>query len=382
MEAPPSPSIPACFRRFPGVVLQLGPDGCIVDSNGVLERELEQEVRGRAFAELLDPGSTGGKLARLLELAEREPRESELVWELVLAGEESLAEPRTFTVLRDAEAGLLWLIEHTPDPRLDDLRDRVTGVNSELANTQRALLKERARLARALEELEARGKELQRSNESLDEFAHVVSHDLKAPLRSIANHAAWVEEDLGSTIPEESRRHLQRVRERAEGMRAMIDGLLAYAQAGRERAQPRDVDVGELVERVVRLLDPPPEVRVDVAPNLPTLPTERAPLQQVFLNLISNALSHARGASPLIQVSGRKAGKSWEFSVRDNGPGIPPEIQARIWNLFESHPVEGRPSGTGIGLAVVRRLIELRGGSIDVDSREGEGATFHFTWPT
>jgi signal transduction histidine kinase len=381
MDAELDLRIPACFRHYPGAVLQLAPDGRVVDSNGVLEAQLARPIRAHPFGDLLDPASSGGKLDRLLELAVREPREHESEWELALAGADSLAEPRTFTVLRDPDANVLWLIEQRRDPRLDDLRERVTGVNSELASTQRELLKERGRLARTLEELRARGAELQRSNEALDEFAHVVSHDLKAPLRSIANHAAWLAEDLGPALSGESRRHLERVTDRVERMRAMIQGLLEYARAGRVRAQPEPVDVGELLESVVQLLDPPPGVRIQIEPGMPTLRTERAPLQQVFLNLIGNAVAHSGGRAGLIRVSGRDAGELHEFAVADDGPGIPLHLQPRIWTLFQTLPRDGTSEGSGIGLAVVRKLVELRGGTIEVASREGEGATFRFTWP-
>ena len=381
MDAELDLRIPACFRHYPGVVLQLAPDGRVVDSNGVLDAQLARPIGGCSFGDLLDPASSGAKLDRLLELAIREPREHESEWELVLAGSDSLAEPRTFTVLRDTEAQVLWLIEQRRDPRLDDLRERVTGVNSALVSTQRELLKERGRLALTLEELRARGAELQRSNEALDEFAHVVSHDLKAPLRSIANHAAWLAEDVGPELSEESRRHLDRVIDRVERMRAMIQGLLEYARAGRERAQPEEVDVRELLGSVVELLDPPGQVRIEVEPGMPTLRTERAPLQQVFLNLIGNAVAHSGGRPALVRVSGRDAGEFHGFAVADDGPGIPLHLQPRIWTLFQSLPRDGGAGGTGIGLAVVRKLVELRGGSIDVTSREGEGATFHFTWP-
>ena len=408
--------IPACFRDYPGAVLQLAPDGRVVDSNGVLDAQLARPVRGGSFGSLLDPASSAGKLDRLLELAVREPREHESEWELVLAGTDSLAEPRIFTVLRDTEGRVLWLIEQRRDPRLDDLRERVTGVNSELAGTQRELLKERGRLARTLEQLEeqyrhtaelartvqvqnealearngelvrlmdelrARGAELQRSNEALDEFAHVVSHDLKAPLRSIANHAAWLLEDLGPGLSGETRRHLERVTDRVERMRTMIQGLLEYARAGRERAQPERVDVGDLVGAVVQLVDPPPGVRIEIAPGMPTLRTERAPLQQVFLNLIGNAVAHSDGTTGLIRVSWSDAGELHEFAVADDGPGIPLHLQPRIWTLFQTLPRDGTSDGSGIGLAVVRKLVELRGGSIDVTSGDGEGATFRFTWP-
>jgi signal transduction histidine kinase len=381
--------LPTCFRRLAGAVLQLSADGVVLDSNGVLEGELGRELRGRPFAEILDPASSRRKWDRILALASDGPRNDDVTWELILVGRDSLPEPRPFSVLWDADAQLLWLIEHRPDPRLDALREQVTEVNSELANTQRELLKERGRLAHALETTERlsdilreRNDELERSNAALDEFAHVVSHDLKAPLRSIANYAAWIEEDALEQLSGEIRSHLERLRNRIDRMRVMIEGVLAYARAGRERARPESLRVADLLREVLELLDPPEEVAIEIEPVLPTLVTERAPLRQVFLNLIGNAMRYARRSDPArVRVGARDAGELHEFFVQDNGPGIPPRLQDKIWALFRTLEPEERAEGTGIGLAVVKKLVEAHGGRVWVESEPGGGATFRFLWP-
>jgi signal transduction histidine kinase len=392
---PEAPPLPACFRRLPGAVLRLDARGVVLDSNGRLERELGRELRGRAFAEALDADSSGRKWERVLARSAAEAEAGDVVWELILRAGDTPLEPRAFSVLRDEDAGTFWMMEHRPDPRLDDLREQVTGVNSELVNTQRELHKERRRLTATVAELEAQNRkvellartvqqqneELERSNRALDEFAHVVSHDLKAPLRSISNYAAWLEEDLGEALAGETREHLERLRGRAERMRAMIEGVLAYARAGRERARPEPVDVGALLAGVVELLDPPDALEVAVAPDMPVIRTERAPLQQVFLNLVGNAVRFAGRDAPRVRVGVRDAGNFHEFSVADNGAGIPARLQDRIWTLFHTLEPEGRAEGTGIGLAVVKKLVESKGGRVWVESEEGAGATFRFLWP-
>jgi signal transduction histidine kinase len=327
---------------------------------------------------VLDPESSRRKWARILALAAGAEADRDVVWELILRGQESLPEPRLFSVMWDEDARSLWMLQHRPDPRLDELRDRVIGVNSELASAQRELVKERGRLAHALDALEARSRELERSNRALDDFAHVVSHDLKAPLRSIVNHASWLEEDLGDALPAESRQYLVRLRERAERMRTMIQGVLEYARAGRTHARPERVDVGELLRVVVEMLDPPDTVEVVLEPGMPVLTTERAPLQQVFLNLIGNAVRHAGPESPRVRVSAGRREGFHEFAVEDNGPGIPLRMQDRIWTLFHTGD---EAHGTGIGLAVVKKLVETQGGEGWVQSEPGAGATFRFLWP-
>jgi hypothetical protein len=161
--------LPTCFRRFPGAVLQLSPEGVVLGSNGRLERELGRSLMGRPFAEVLDPDSSARKWARILADAPGLPDEENAAWELILRGVDTLPEPRPFSVLWDAEAEVIWLLEHRPDPRLDTLREQVTEVNSELANAQRELVKERARLAHALAELGEQHRETQRLSGILQE---------------------------------------------------------------------------------------------------------------------------------------------------------------------------------------------------------------------
>ena len=227
-----------------------------------------------------------------------------------------------------------------------------------------------ARLASALE----------RTNRELDQFAYVASHDLKAPLRGIANLSQWVEEDLGALVPNATREHLNLMRGRVHRMEALIDGILEYSRAGRVSVEPETVDTGRLTRESVELLAVPPHVRIEIAPDLPTLVTERLPLQQVLLNLVGNAVKHSRGADAVVRVHGAPADGRYEFRVTDNGPGIAPAFHDRIWGVFQTLEARDKVEGTGIGLALVKKIVEGRGGRVWVDSAEGHGATFGFTW--
>lgn len=389
--------VPACFRHFPAIVLGLSADGRVQASNGRLEEWLARPVVGHDFAELLDaPSSRPRWVALLSRAAEADADPAACVRELVLYGQDSLSEPRTFSLVRDTDAPtVFWLVEHPTDPRLDDLRERVVGVNSELANAQRDLVKERGRLAAALEqlereydvthalaiELEARNTALARSNRALDEFAHVISHDLKAPLRGIANYAAWLDADLGATLPDESRAHLGRLRQLTDRMREMVDGVLLYARAGRARTPCEQVRVGELIDEVIALADAPAEVSITVSGARPTLFIRRVPLQQTLLNLLTNAVRYADPADPRVEITVRAAEQGHEFIVRDNGPGVPPAQRDGIWQLFRAVEHSSRPVGTGVGLAVVKRLVEAEGGSVGLADEPGGGATFRVCWP-
>ncbi|WP_437297262.1 ATP-binding protein [Sorangium sp. So ce426] len=222
---------------------------------------------------------------------------------------------------------------------------------------------------------------LAKTNQELDQFAYVASHDLKAPLRGIANLSEWIEESLAGKLDGETQEHIHLLRGRVRRLEALIDGILHYSRAGRLRGDVVSVDTGHLLAEVVELLSPPEGARVDIAPGMPTIAAERVPMQQVFQNLISNALKHARRSDARVEVTCEDAGAYVEFAVSDNGPGIAPEYHERIWDLFHTLESRDKVEGTGIGLSVVKKIVQSRGGSVSVSSRPGAGATFIVRWP-
>jgi signal transduction histidine kinase len=368
--------LPSCFAGFPGAVLHLSPGGRVIESNGHLERELGKALIGESFSDIIDFESSGQKWDRILASARATGTPANC--ELVLANGDTMLEPKPFAVLWDAESSVVWLIEHPSDRRMENIRQQVTEVNSELVSAQRDLVRERGRLAQSLADTE-------RSNRALDEFAHAISHDLEAPLRSVATYARRIEQDLGDRLTGEARAHMELLRTQVERMRAMISGALEYSRSGRTRMQPEMVNTSAVVDEVIALLDPPASVMIEVAPDMPTFIAEAAPLRQVLLNLIGNAIKHSRRPDTRVWVSARDIGYAYEFAVRDNGPGIPARAQERIWMLFHTlrthAATDGGEDATGVGLAIVRQLLELQGGTAWVESEEGKGATFHFLWP-
>lgn len=239
----------------------------------------------------------------------------------------------------------------------------------------------RQEIEKKAEELVHLTEALERSNRELDQFAYVASHDLKAPLRGIANLSSWIEEDLAETLTDESREHLNLLRGRVHRMEALIDGILHYSRAGRVRNQAETVNVSALVTDVIELLAPPSTVSIVVAPSLPTLQTERVPLQQIFMNLINNAIKHSQRLDAQVRIECRETKKYYEFLVSDNGPGIAPQYHERVWGIFQTLESRDKVEGTGIGLSVVKKIVESRGGRVAIDSEAGAGATFRFTWP-
>jgi signal transduction histidine kinase len=256
------------------------------------------------------------------------------------------------------------------EAQTDDLRFSNDDLQAANARAERALRAHRIALAR-----------VQRSNEELDQFAYVASHDLKAPLRGIANLATWLEEDLAAAITPEAREHIVLLRGRVQRMEALIDGILQYSRAGRVGTGAERVDVGALLREIIELLAAPPGVAITIGREFPVMETERVPLQQVFLNLIGNAIKYTRRADAIIRVEGVVTDGTWTFSVADNGPGIAPEYHERIFGIFQTLEARDKVEGTGIGLSVVKKIVEARGGRVTLESAAGGGATFRFTWP-
>ena len=222
--------------------------------------------------------------------------------------------------------------------------------------------------------------ELERSNRDLDQFAYSASHDLKAPLRAADQLAQWVMEDSGPSLSEESRRDLELMRKRLARMQHLLDDLLAYSRVGRTQQHPEVVDTAALVHEVVDLLALPAGFQVTVAP-MPILTTSRAPLAQVFRNLLGNAVKHHHRENGIVSVSAADQGNLVEFVVQDDGPGIAPEFHHQVFQMFQTLKPRDQVEGSGMGLALVKKIVENQGGRITLESAPGKGAAFRFTWP-
>jgi PAS domain S-box-containing protein len=222
---------------------------------------------------------------------------------------------------------------------------------------------------------------LRKRNQELDQFAYVVSHDLKAPLRAIANLSSWIEEDLSDSMTEDTLHQMNLLRGRVHRMEALIEGLLQYSRVGRIQLASETVKVEKLLAEIIDSLAPPSGFEVKVEPGMPTFVTERLSLQQVFANLISNAIKHNRSDSGHVKISVKELDDFYEFSVADDGPGIAPQYHDKVFVIFQTLEARDKVENTGIGLSLVKKIVEGQGGSISLESAEGEGATFRFTWP-
>lgn len=225
-------------------------------------------------------------------------------------------------------------------------------------------------------------KELKRSNEDLDQFAYVASHDLKAPLRSIRSLASWIEEDCTGLLPENSQRHLNQLKNRVERLDALLSDLLTYSRAGREMSDPQLVDLTELTRKVAAYLVPSDgQFKVEIDVKSIQFLTWRVPLEQILRNLVSNALKHHGGQSGLIKIEAEAKPDVVILSVADDGQGIAPEFHQRIFGMFQTLKSKDEVEGSGMGLAIVARLVERIGGQVTCKSEVGQGAKFILVLP-
>ncbi len=249
-------------------------------------------------------------------------------------------------------------------------------IRREIAARQRA----HAELAESESKQATLLRELQSANEELANFAYVASHDLKAPLRAIASLAQWIAADYADRFDDEGREQLALLLGRVKRMDRLIDGILQYSRVGRVRETRTVVDLGELVAETVDLLAPPAHVHVHVGP-LPTMTIERTRAQQIFQNLIGNAIQYIDKPEGQVHVGCERSAVDWHFTVSDNGPGIEPRHFERIFQMFQSLAPRDRTESTGIGLSLVKKIVESHGGRVWVESKIHEGSIFHFTLP-
>lgn len=218
-------------------------------------------------------------------------------------------------------------------------------------------------------------------NNELNQFAHIVSHDLKAPLRGIDNVVTWIEEDHSLQLPPKVVEFLDLIKGRIRRAENLLNGILMYSRIGREKQNLEMVDVNALLMEVKEYLPKNRGIRFDVTNGLPVLYAERIPLLQVFTNLIVNAFKYHNKEDGFVKVYGKPRGEYFEFFVEDNGPGIDKIYHEKIFVIFQTLQERDVIETTGIGLAIVKKILDDRKLKITIDSAPGKGSTFSFLWP-
>ena len=236
----------------------------------------------------------------------------------------------------------------------------------------------------AEEALAHQTRELTRINSELEDFTHSVSHDLKEPLRGIEAFAGFIAEDYADKLDEQGQGYVHVLRESAVRMKDLIDDLLQLSRIGRTRLEQAPVGMSSLVKDVSLELSfalQEKHVELLIDPDMPTVPCDPARMREVFKNLISNAVKYNDKPQPKIAVGCRSDNGGFTFAVRDNGIGIAPEFHEKIFKIFQRLHHREEYEGTGVGLAICKKVVEAHGGGIWVESAPGEGTTFLFTIP-
>ncbi len=223
--------------------------------------------------------------------------------------------------------------------------------------------------------------ELAAANRELKDFAYIVSHDLKAPLRGIGSLADWIGTDYADRLDEEGQEMLQLLRNRVRRMNDLIDGVLQYSRIGRIHEEKIAVDLNQVVADVVDAIAPPPHIEITIDTELPTLASEKTRIQQIFQNLLSNAVKYIDKSNGSITISCIEENNLWKFSIADNGPGIEEKHFEKIFQIFQTLSPRDESESTGVGLAVVKKIVENYHGRIWLESEIGIGTVFYFTLP-
>jgi PAS domain S-box-containing protein len=294
----------------------------------------------------------------------------------------SAANGQVWQAMGQRKNGELFPIEISMNSiALDD--DRIAIVR-DITERQQAAAKLQAKaseLSLLNKSLSLTNRSLMESNRELDRFAYITAHDLKAPLRAIASLSEWVEEDLDDAFSPETRSQMHMLRRRVYRMQSLLNSLLEYSRAGRTQSPVAVVDVHRLLDKIVQALAPPPTFTIDIITPMPTFGTRWQPLEQVFSHLIDNAIRHHPTKMGIVEISAVDLGDCYEFAIADNGDGIEPQYQKRIYTIFQTLKARDLQENVGAGLAIVRKIVTAEGGTIGLESTSGSGAIFRFTWP-
>ena len=223
--------------------------------------------------------------------------------------------------------------------------------------------------------------QLEAANKELQSFVYAASHDLKAPLRGINSLASWIQTDYATAFDAKGRELLDLLVNRVKRMDSLIDGILDYSRIGRVHEPRERLDLHVAVQDVIDLLAPPEHIHIRLENTLPVIIAERAWITRVFQNLLRNAIKFLDKPQGTITIRCEDAGADWRFSVADNGPGIDPKYHDKIFRIFQTLKPRDELESTGIGLSIVKKIVEVWGGKIWVESEMGKGSTFLFTLP-
>jgi len=274
-----------------------------------------------------------------------------------------------------------WILARKASLKTEQLEQMVKERTDELTETNEHLKQE----ITEREEAERRQAELiekvDNINKELKDFASIVSHDLKAPLRGIKSLATWILDDCSDKLGEKGNEQMNLLLGRVERMYNLIDGVLQYSRAGRTEEKIVQVNLNDFIPEAIDMLVPPENISITIENTLPVIECAETHVMQLFQNLLSNAIKYMDKPHGWIKVGCVEEDGFWKFSIADNGPGIEEKYFEKIFKMFQALSVSEEFEGTGVGLTITKKIVELYGGNIWVESEIGKGSTFFFTLP-
>lgn len=222
-------------------------------------------------------------------------------------------------------------------------------------------------------------KKLEEQNERLNEYAQMVSHDLKSPLRSIHSLITWIKDDNEKEFNIGTKRYFEMIEDKVEKMDNLIEGILTYSKVGSAKGLNESINLNDIIQNIIKIIHIPENIKVTITNELPIMNTDRFRMQQLFQNLISNAVNYCDKEKGFVEIASTEDIDSYIFSIKDNGPGIDPTYQEKIFKIFESHSQQEK--STGIGLSIVKRIVDNYKGEISIESQLGIGTTFFIKLP-
>jgi signal transduction histidine kinase len=265
--------------------------------------------------------------------------------------------------------------------KTEQLEQMVSERTNKLTKTNALLKKEIAERQEAEQRQAELIKTVENINKELKDFASIVSHDLKAPLRGIKSLASWILEDCSDKLGQEANEQLNMLLGRVDRMYDLVEGVLRYSRAGRTEENPLRVDLNKCIPDIIDMLAPPKNIKITIENKMPVVECEETRIMQLFQNLLGNAIKYMDKPKGQINICCVEEDGFWKFSIADNGPGIEEKHFERIFKMFQTLSVSDKPEGTGVGLSIAKKIAEMCGGKIWVESQAGKGSTFFFTLP-
>ena len=275
-----------------------------------------------------------------------------------------------------------WDLAKQASLKMEDLEQLVKERADELVKKNNQLRQEIYEREQTELKLAEMLKKVDNANKELKDFASIVSHDLKAPLRGIKTLAMWILDDCGDQFDAKATEQMQLLLSRVEKIYSLIDGVLKYSKVGQNSEEHINIDLEKFIPEVIDMLMPPNNIKITIEDKLPSIMCEETHVMQLFQNLLSNAIKYMDKPEGLIKIGCKQEGEFWQFSISDNGPGIEERHFERIFKMFHVLSVQEKIDSTGVGLTVVKKIVELYGGRIWLESSVGQGSTFFFTFPT